>query len=91
MHLHFNITVTSLDKENLASFRIGGDFSGQGRWILKTDENITKSTLYLHLRTHHFFLKFISLLPFGKTLVSYSHKRVMLEGKKMILKKLSHD
>jgi len=91
MHLHFDIVITSLERESLASFSIEGDFSGQGRWILKRDKNITESTLYLHLKTHHFFLKFISILPFGKNLVEYSHRRVMLEGKKMILKKLAYE
>jgi len=71
------------------SFNIGGDFSGQGRWILGEHENEISSTLYLHLRTHHFLLRFVSSLPYGESLILYSHKRVMFEGKKMIIKKLS--
>jgi len=89
MHLHFDILITTLKEEEFASFEIRGHFSGQGRWILKPKDGLTAATLYLHLQTHHFFLKFISKLPFGRQLVQYSHRRVMIEGKKMILKKLS--
>lgn len=89
LRLRFNIQISRLQKPSYASFDIGGDFSGQGRWILREHGNETSSTLYLHLRTHHFFLRFVSSLPYGKSLVQYSHKRVMLEGKKMIIKWIS--
>jgi len=90
MHLHFHIQLTSLKKPAYASFNIGGDFSGTGRWILRENSNLTDSTLYLHLQTHHSFLKFIAILPFGERFIQYSHRRVMLEGKKMIIKKLKN-
>ena len=89
LHLHFDIQISRLQKPSYASFDVGGDFSGQGRWILREHENDTSSTLYLHLRTHHFLLRSVSFIPYGKRLIQYSHKRVMLEGKKMILKRLS--
>lgn len=89
LHLRFDIKISRLQKPSYASFDIGGDFSGQGRWILKVIDNKTSSTLYLHLRTHHLLLKFISYLPYGKHLIQYSHKRVMLEGKKMIIQRLT--
>jgi len=89
LHLRFDIEILTLQKPAYASFTIGGDFSGQGRWILREHENKTVSTLYLHLSTHHFLLRFVSLLPYGRRLVQYSHRRVMLEGKKMIIKRLS--
>ena len=90
MHLHFHIQLTSLKKPQYASFTIGGDFSGTGRWILRENENQTDSTLNLHLQTHHGFLKLISYLPFGESFIQYSHRRVMLEGKNMIIKKLQN-
>ena len=90
LHLHFDIQISRLQQPTYASFDIGGDFSGQGRWILRENEGETLSTLYLHLRTHHFLLRFISHLPYGESLIQYSHERVMFEGKKMILKKLSN-
>jgi hypothetical protein len=86
LHLRFNIQISRLKKPSYASFDIGGDFSGHGRWILRENSDETLSTLYLHLRTHHSLLKFISSLPWGETLIRYSHKRVMDEGKKMIVK-----
>ncbi|MDA3947345.1 MAG: hypothetical protein PF439_11770 [Helicobacteraceae bacterium] len=89
LHLHFYIKISRLQKPSYASFEVGGDFSGQGRWILRENGNETSSTLHLHLRTHHFLLMFVSSLPYGKRLIQYSHKRVMLEGKKMIIKRLS--
>ena len=89
LHLRFNIQISRLQKQSYASFNIGGDFSGQGRWILRENENEISSTLYLHLRTHHFLLRFVSSLPYGESFILYSHKRVMFEGKKMIIKKLS--
>lgn len=89
LHLHFDIQVTRLHKPSFASFEIGGDFSGRGRWILRKNRDETLSTLYLHLRTHHFLLRFISYLPYGEHLIQYSHRRVMLEGQKMIIKRLS--
>jgi len=88
MHLHFHIHITSLSRPQYASFHISGDFSGQGRWILEHQNDEIHSTLYLHLQTHHPFLKGISYLPLGEKLIQYSHKRVMLEGKKMIMTKL---
>ncbi len=89
LHLHFDIQISKLQKPSYASFDIGGDFSGEGRWILSKNGDETLSTLYLHLSTHHFLLRFISSLPYGKSLILYSHKRVMLEGKKMIIKGLA--
>jgi hypothetical protein len=89
LHLHFDIQISRLQKPSYASFDVGGDFSGRGRWILREDGNEALSILYLHLRTRHFLLRFVSSLPYGKSLIQYSHKRVMLEGKKMIIKKLS--
>ncbi len=89
LHLRFDIHISRLQKPSYASFDVGGDFSGVGRWILRENGEETSSTLYLHLRTHHFLLRFLSTLPYGKTLIQYSHKRVMLEGKKMIIKRLS--
>lgn len=89
VHLRFDIHISRLQKPSYASFNVGGDFSGQGRWILREHGDETLSTLYLHLRTHHSLLRFVSLLPYGKRLIQYSHMRVMLEGKKMIIKKLS--
>ncbi|MDF1881805.1 hypothetical protein JHD50_10925 [Sulfurimonas sp. MAG313] len=91
MHLHFHIQLISLQKPKYASFSIGGDFSGTGRWILREKDQLTHSTLYLRLQTHHNFLKFIAYLPLGERLIQYSHRRVMLEGKKMIIKKLQDD
>jgi hypothetical protein len=91
LHLHFAITLTVLKEPTYASFDISGDFSGKGRWILRHQDDETLSTLYLHLQTHHFFLKAISRVPFGERLIQYSHRRVMLEGKKMILRELMHD
>ncbi|MFT7004145.1 MAG: hypothetical protein ACJAWW_001498 [Sulfurimonas sp.] len=90
LNLHFNVSIETLKKEEFASFSIEGDFSGKGRWILKTENALSESELFLHLQTNHFLLKFISILPFGEKMVQYSHRRVMLEGKKMIIKKLSH-
>jgi hypothetical protein len=89
LHLHFDIQISRLQKPSYASFRVGGNFSGVGRWILRENGEETSSTLYLHLRTHHFLLKFVSALPYGKRLIQYSHIRVMHEGKKMIIKRLS--
>lgn len=91
LHLHFDIQISRLQKPSFASFDIGGDFSGQGRWILHENGNKISSTLYLHLRTHHFLLRFVSFLPYGKDLILYSHKCVMFEGKKMIIKKLADE
>jgi hypothetical protein len=88
-HLYFDIQISRLQKPSYASFYIEGDFSGQGRWILRENENETLSLLYLYLKTHHFLIRFIALLPYGKNLILYSHKRVMLEGKKMIIKSLN--
>jgi len=90
MHLHFNIQLISLEKPKYAAFSIGGDFSGTGRWILCENGKLVDSTLYLHLQTHHSFLKLIAHLPFGENFIQYSHRRVMLEGKKMIIKKLKN-
>jgi len=91
MHLHFDIQLTSLQEPKYASFTISGDFSGTGRWVLRQKEERTSSRLNLHLQTHHSFLKIISHLPFGERFIQYSHRRVMLEGKKMIIKKLTDD
>ena len=87
-HLHFDIQILKLQKPSFASFNVGGDFSGRGRWILRENKNETLSILYLHLSTHHFLIRFIASLPYGRSLILYSHKRVMLEGKKMIIKSL---
>jgi hypothetical protein len=89
LHLRFDIQILKLQKPSYASFTIGGDFSGQGRWILREHENKPLSTLYLHLSTHHSLLRFVSFLPYGENFIQYSHRRVMLEGKKMIIKRLS--
>lgn len=88
LHLRFDIQILRLHKPSYASFTIGGDFSGQGRWILREHEKEILSTLYLHISTHHFLLRFVSSLPYGRSLIEYSHRRVMLEGKKMIVKGL---
>lgn len=90
LHLRFDIHILRLQRPSYTYFDVEGDFSGQGRWILTEIGNETSSILHLHLRTRHSFLKFISYLPYGKRLIRYSHKRVMLEGKKMIIKKLSN-
>jgi len=90
LHLYFEVRIIFLTQPTYASFSVGGDFSGQGRWILQVQEKETFSTLYLHLRTHHSLLRFISYLPYGEKIIQYSHRRVMLEGKKMILKKLTN-
>jgi len=90
MHLHFHIQLTSLKEPAYASFDIKGDFSGKGRWILREKGQETYSVLYLHLQTHHPLLKIISYLPLGERFIQYSHRRVMLEGKKMILTRLEH-
>ncbi len=87
--LQFKIQIICLKKPYYASFNISGDFTGQGRWILKEDQFQTSSTFYLHLQTRHKLLCFIAYFPFGKRLIEYSHRRVMLEGKKMILQRLS--
>jgi len=89
LRLRFDIHISRLQKPSYASFDVGGDFSGRGRWILRENGDETLSILYLHLRTHHLLLRFISYLPYGESLIQYSHRRVMLEGKKMILKRLS--
>lgn len=91
LRLYFEIHIICLKKPTYASFSVQGSFSGQGRWILQTQKKETLSMLYLHLRTHHPVLRIISSLPYGKQIVRYSHRRVMLEGKKMILKKLIND
>ena len=89
LHLRFDIQISKIQKPSYASFNIGGGFSGQGRWILRENENETLSTLYLHLSTHHSLLRFVSFLPYGESLIQYSHRRVILEGKRMIIKRLS--
>ena len=89
LNLRFEIQISRLQKPSYASFDIRGDFSGQGRWILSGHGNESSSTLYLHLRTHHPLFRLVSSFPYGKNLIQYSHERVMLEGKKMIIKKLS--
>lgn len=81
-YLYTSISVRSLKKEEFASFDIEGDFSGEVIWILKTENALSESTLHLHLQTHHFLLKFISILPFSKKILQYSDKLVTLEGKK---------
>lgn len=87
-HLRFDIQISRLQKPSYAFFTIGGDFSGHGRWILREDGNETSSAFQLRLRARHFLLRFVSFLPYGESLILYSHKRVMLEGKKMIIKSL---
>jgi hypothetical protein len=89
LHLRFDIQILKIQKPSYASFTIGGDFSGQGRWILCENKNETLSTLYLHLSTHHSLLRIVSFLPYGENFIQYSHRRVMFEGKKMIIKRLS--
>ncbi len=91
IHLHFDVYIHRLKKETYANFSFTGDFTGQGRWILKTQGSDSISLLHLHLQPHHPFLRIISFLPLGRRLLLYSHQRVMAEGKKMILKRLLHD
>ena len=91
LRLNFEIHIICLKKPTYASFNVQGSFSGQGRWILRSKGKETFSTLYLHLRTHHPVLRFIASLPYGERMVQYSHRRVMVEGKKMIVKKLINE
>jgi len=91
IHLNFDVSVHHLKTNTYANFSFKGDFTGQGRWLLKTEDSLTLSLLHLHLQPHHPFLRFISFLPFGRKLLLYSHKHVMSEGKKMIIKRLSYE
>ncbi len=91
IHLHFDVYIHHLQKESYANFSFTGDFTGQGRWILKTEGSHTLSLLNLHLQPHHPLLRMISFVPFGRRLLLYSHQHVMEEGKKMIIKRLSYD
>ncbi len=88
IHLRFEVHILCLKEPYYASFKIEGDFSGQGRWILQEKDLRTDSIFYLHLQSHHRVLRLIAFLPYGKRLIAYSHKRVMLAGKKMILQKV---
>ena len=90
IHLHFKIKIVILKPCKYASFKITGDVTGQGRWILTEEPEQTSSVLYLHLKTGHKLLRFISLLPLGNRFIRYSHRVVMDEGKKMILHRLSN-
>ncbi len=91
VRLDFKVRLIHLKPPHYASFRFSGDFSGQGRWILRKKGTKTSSILYLRLCPHHKLLRLISFFPFGNEFIQYTHKRVMLEGKKMIIQKLYDD